>query len=48
MAREAGIEIDDQRETIVLTDVEHDWQFDTPLVHLEQTTTENLEAGNLG
>jgi hypothetical protein len=48
MAREAGIEIDGQRETIVLTDVEHDWQFDTPLVHLEQTTTENLEAGNLG
>ncbi len=47
MAREAGIEIDDQRETFVLSDAEHHWQFDTPLVQLEQATTKHLEAGNL-
>lgn len=48
MAHEAGIEIGDQRETFDLVDEEDAiTRFDTPLVRLNEATTENLAAENL-
>ena len=49
MAREAGVEIGDDRETIDLHDDVDDeiTRFDTPLVKLDATSTEDLEPGNL-
>ena len=48
MAREAGIEIGDQRETFDLVDEEDAiTRFDTPLVRLDEAATQNLDAENL-
>lgn len=48
MAREAGVEIIDERETIDLVNEDDEiTRFDTPLVRMNHDLAEQLEAGNL-
>ncbi|QDT27855.1 hypothetical protein Enr10x_31900 [Gimesia panareensis] len=48
MAREAGVEIDDSKETIDLFDEDECWtRFHTPLIKLTHILVDKLEPGNL-
>ena len=46
MARESGVVADDERETFELVDNEDEiTRFDTPLIKLDESSTEHLESG---
>ena len=48
MARQAGIEIDEQTETIDLLNEDDDWtRFHVPTVELNSAAVEELDSGNL-